>query len=913
VVRRLIEEAFPLKKVSEDSKHEKSVRHGHISTLHIWPARRPLAASRAAIAAALLSAGETEADRDELLDLLRSVTRWGSENGPNIEKLRRLIREAYGGRAPRLLDMFAGGGAIPFEGLRLGCEVTAVDYNPVAWFILKCALDYPSRLAGQDWPLPIEDGTLVQTKRGDLEAHVRYWGGIVLAKAREALRQYYPAVKGLTPVAYLWARTIPCQDPHCGIPVPLLRTFWLCRKGEKRRALKVTPSEAGVTFRVFSPATDDEVAARGIVFGTGVTCPKCGSFMRWDYVEAIGKASQMGAVPTAVVLDGPNGKEYETLAEPGADAAADALRMLESGSLPDEPLPPEGTLGFRVQRYGFKQWQQLFTPRQLLAQATFVRLVREAHQTMLRSGYPDVWAEAVTAYLAAAVDRIADHNSSICTWTIARETSGHTFARYALPMTWDFMEINPVGDSTGCFDGAVDWVGKFAAHATSAADPLCSHASVFLDSAESLSSVEDASADLVVTDPPYYDAIPYADISDFFYVWLRRSVGWLFPDQFSAPTTPKAGELVQKQTDGVSKQKARQLYESGMTRAFQAAHRALRPAGIMVMVFAHKDPLAWETLVAATMDAGFTVSASWPINTEWDARTRAHGSAALASSVWLVCRKRPADAGVGRYAAVRDAMRARITERLNYFWDQGISGPDFVWAAIGPALESYSSYAQVKRLDGTRYTVSEFLREVRRMVTDFALGRILHGTHTEALDEWTAYYLMHRYNFGTVPAPVGECILLSGGYGLDLNDLKGPRGFLAKGNAPKAHSDEDGEAEPATSGGSGSELRLLAPDERRHPDLGQPHPKGGLPYIDMLHRLLRHWAANDVPGLREYVAGQGLGDNALFWAVAQAVLEMAEPKSRERSQLEGVVAAGRGHGEVAAAADRPRVQQVPGT
>ena len=311
-----------------------------------------------------------------------------------------------------------------------------------------------------------------------------------------------------------------------------------------------------------------------------------------------------------------------------------------------------------------------------------------------------------------------------------------------------------------------------------------------------------------------------------------------------------------------------------MEAAFRRAWEALTPDGRMVMVFAHKDPEAWETLVAAMIRAGFTVTASWPIDTEMGNRTRAMESAALASSIWLVCRKRLEGAGVGRFGAVRRAMQERITERLRYFWDVGISGPDFAWTAVGPALESYSAYDEVRRLDGSPFTVSEFLREVRRLVADFALGQILKGRSTEGLDEWTRYYLIHRNHFGLEAGPVGECILLSQGYGLDLNDLRGPRGFLVKAK--------------------GSDLRLARWDERTRDDLGEPQPSGGLPLIDVLHRLMSLWSAGQLDAVNGYVAEKGLRQNDLFWAMAQAVLEMALPKSKERTLLEALVAWGRG-------------------
>ena len=419
-MRRLIEEAFPLQEVSAASRHEKSVRHGHISTLHIWPARRPLAASRAALLAALLPDPGDPDRRQHYLNRIAALAPWGKESGDDLQALAREIRAAHGGRAPRVLDPFAGGGAIPFEAMRLGCEVLANDYNPVAWFLLKCTLDYPNRLAGQRWPLPpfseaaasIGSARRRGTERmqsldlrmdapgqGDLEAHVRAWGAWVLERARAELGAYYPEVEGHPAVAYLWARTIPCQDPVCNAEVPLLRTLWLCKKPQKGktpaklRALRMIPDrEHGrVRFEVYAPGSTADLKDRGTMGRTGVTCPCCGAFMKDDYVASTARAGHLGAVMTCVVVDTPQGKGYRAPSsadESAVQATGTAMVALPASEVPDEPLPPAGTLGFRVQRYGFGQWRDLFTPRQLLAIATFVRLVRQARAEMERLGYP---------------------------------------------------------------------------------------------------------------------------------------------------------------------------------------------------------------------------------------------------------------------------------------------------------------------------------------------------------------------------------------------------------------------------------------------------------------------------------------------------------------------------------------------
>jgi len=930
--RRLIEETFPLKKVSEDSKHEKNVRHGHISTLHIWPARRPLAACRAAIIAALMPDPGDEASRHELNKKIESITHWKSENGPALDYFRKEIRKAYGGRAPRVLDPFAGGGAIPLEAMRLGCEAIANDYNPVAWFILKCTLEFPQRLAGKTWPLPsplpregepegrqdaaTETGQMqllddTAPQMGDLAAHVRYWGEWVLAHAREELAPYYPTVDGQPTVAYLWARTVPCPDPACGAEVPLLKTLWLCKKAEKtlpdtpenrarpdflrikrtrntsrvvingRRALRLVPnpSEKCIDFEIWTPGTKDKVSA-GTMAGAKSRCPVCGVNITTDYIKACGQKNRLGSQMTGVVVDVGYGRDYrepsfsdqEAVKRVG-DALSDAASSIPCG-LPMEPLPGKDrhrAVGSQLPDYGFKSWADIFLPRQLLALSTFTKWIRAVWNEMVLVGYPKEWTEAVYGYLALGLDRLADRSSTLCRPDPTPTQSGviNTFSRFALPMTWDFIEGVTIQDSSGGFMSSTEWIVRVLEHLGNF--PVSPEPSLL---AQNVTSISLQNVDVVATDPPYYDSIPYADIADFFYVWLRRIVADRYPDVFGTSLSPKSDELVQQKKGGEAGRQGREKYETGMSDAFRRACEALGPKGRLVIVFAHKEPRAWQTLAAALIKAGFTVTASWPIDTEMGTRTRAIGSASLASSIWLVCRKRPESSGIGRYAAVRRAMQERVTERLRYFWDVGISGPDFVWAAVGPALESYSSYKEVRRLDGSPFTVSEFLREVRRMVADFSLGQILEGHSTEGLDEWTRYYLMHRDYFGVEAAPVGECILLSQGYGLDLNDLRGARGIMVKA--------------------SGSNVRLARWDERAHDSLGEPHSSGELPMVDVLHRLMHLWAAGNLDALNDYATEKGLPHNDLFWAVAQAVLEMADPKSRERTLLEAVVAWGRG-------------------
>ena len=659
-----------------------------------------------------------------------------------------------------------------------------------------------------------------------------------------------------------------------------------------RRALRLipVPDSHRVDFEIWTPGTNDSIQ-EGTMSGAKSRCPVCGIKLTPEYLKECGQTGKLGTRITSVVVDTTYGKEYR-LPKPEEEACAleatEKLRQVAAEipyALPLE-LQQKNPRTLIVQLYGLTKWNDLFLPRQLLMILTYIKWLRRAREEMKSRGYPLDWSEAVTGYLAAIVDKCADYGSSLARWENGGEFIVPTYQRFALPMIWDFVEINPTVPVSGSFANHLQWILLYIKHACEAVHssnpPNIIHGSA--------TDPINTSVDLIVTDPPYYSAIPYADLSDFFYVFLRRSIGDQYPHIFETTSTSKDQELALRLPHAdLPDEHTPAWYEQGMGQAFQRAWETLTSEGRMVIVFAHKEPEAWETLVSAMVKSGFTVSASWPIDTEREVRPRAHGSAALASSIWLVCRKRSKESGIGRYVTVKKTMQERVTERLRYFWDMGISGPDFVWAAVGPALESYSAYEEVRRMDGSIFNVGEFLREVRRMVADFALGQILKGQSTEGLDEWSRYYLIHRNLFGVEEAPVGECILLSQGYGIDLNDLKSPRGILVK--ASKKASGEDDEE---SAKGSSSGIRLAKWDERKREDLGQPHPSGGLPMIDMIHRLMWLWASGDTAQFRAYADEFGLGQNELFWAMAQAILEMAEPKSRERTLLEAVVAWGRG-------------------
>jgi hypothetical protein len=528
----------------------------------------------------------------------------------------------------------------------------------------------------------------------------------------------------------------------------------------------------------------------------------------------------------------------------------------------------------------------------------------------MRTGGSDDWAEAISLYLACSISRFLDFANMGVQWKLDAMTINHSFVRFALPVTWDFAEGNCVGNGAGsfaiCFDRIATALDTYSRWGSMAEAP-----DVFLQSA---TTVNHAGFDVIVTDPPYYDAIPYSDLMDFFYVWLRRIVygtSHLLNSAFFEMLSPKwnhtanDGELIDDAARFEGDQaRSKRNYEDGMARAFGACHAALCPEGRLVVVFAHKHPDAWETLVTAIIRAGFVVDGSWPIQTEQASRMRAISSAALASSVWLVCRKRHPSARAGWDADVLRDMHSNITQRLRDFWDAGIRGPDFVWAATGPALEAYSRYPAVKKAteSGALMSVSEFLGHVRRMVVDFVVGRVLSGgeetetaTGDHVLDDVTTYYLLHRNDFGLKDAPAGACILYAVSCGLSERALADQFDVLARGRASADGEEDEGvdddiaDDEDDGSGTGGGQFRLKAWSQRKGRNLGLDTGSGRAPaLIDQVHKVMHLWKAGDELKVNEYLETRGLRSSAIFAKLLQALIEKsrAEGQSEECAILE---------------------------
>jgi len=480
--RRLIEETFPVKEVSVESAKEKNIRHGHISTLHIWWARKPLASSRAMAYAALVPPPRDDLEWQRQRNFIIDLAKWENSNDATlVKKAREEILNANDGVPPKVLDCFAGGGSIPLEALRLGCEVYAGDYNPVAVLIEKCTLEYPQKFEHakdktEDW------GEIASERDSPLLSEVKKWGEWVLAKAKKELEEFYPADSdGSLPVGYYWMRTIPCQNPSCRADVPLTANFWLANKANKKVSLYPYPGGNTVKFRIvgdgYEPMPADFDPGKGTVARAVATCPCCGSTVDANSMRRLFREGRSGQRMVAVVLhrDGTSGKRYRLANAGDIEVFGSAAAYLEEKKevlreqwgmepVPDEELPPRGTLGFRIQGYNLKTWGDLFNPRQQLALVTFADAVRRAHTEMLASGVEADLAKAVTGYLAIIFDRLADKNSNLVVYNVVGEKIEHVFGRQALGMVWDYTEINPFTD-VGWLN-MQEWVELVLAHLT---------------------------------------------------------------------------------------------------------------------------------------------------------------------------------------------------------------------------------------------------------------------------------------------------------------------------------------------------------------------------------------------------------------------------------------------------------------
>lgn len=807
--KKLIEVALPLEAINAESAREKSIRHGHPSTLHLWWARRPLAAARAVIWSSLVddpseyperfpTEEEQNKERQRLFTILEKLVKWENSNDPEIlDSAKAEILRSTGNNPPPLLDPFAGGGAIPLEAQRLGLEAHAHDLNPVAVMINKAMIEIPPKFAGRP---PVNPEAQRQ-----LDAHgnwkgasglaedVRYYGQWMKEQAFRKIGHLYPKVKvpaaqgggEATVIAWIWARTVKCPNPACGCKMPLASSFVLAKKKGKETWVKPIPAGDHVEFEIQQGKCPKEYESLKVGRSAIFKCPCCGEITTDAYVKKNGQQHKIGSQLMAVVAEGQHGRIYLSPDEEQKLAAnVSRPENYPDGSMPTNPR------WFSPPAFGMTEYSDLFTNRQLTALPTFSELVSEAQERAeadaVAAGLHDdrialseggtgarAYGEAVGVYLAFVIDKMTDYHSSICSWHSSKELIRNTFGRQAIPMVWDYAEANPFSDSAGCFDNMLEWVFK-----STSLFPATENGDVRQFDAQSDCGLRNI---MVSTDPPYYDNIGYADLSDFFYVWMRQSLKQTYPNLFRTMLVPKAEELVATpyRFDG-SVERARDFFEDGMLHTCRQIYQYAREDIPVTIYYAYKQSdteteeteaktasTGWETMLSAVIQAGFAITGTWPMRTEMSNRSIASGTNALASSIVLVCRKRGENARTCTRRDFVTTLKRELKPALQKLQQSNIAPVDLAQSAIGPGIGVFSRYKKVLESDGSPMTVRSALQIINQELDLYFSGQ----DSSIDSDSRLCVELFTQYAFNTVK--FGDADVLARAKGTSVAKLAG--------------------------------------------------------------------------------------------------------------------------------------------
>ena len=748
--KKLIETSLPLEAINEASAREKSIRHGHPSTLHLYWARRPLATARAVLFAQLVddpasrpeefpTVETQDAERTRLHDLMSRLVVWeNSSDTALLEQARAEIRRSNGGTMPAVVDPFAGGGSIPLEAQRLGCHAEASDLNPLAVLINKALIDIPPRFRGGAPVHPgIADQHGYQGAEG-LAEDIRYYGEAMRDEAERRIGHLYPKVKAPggtehTVIAWIWARTVTSPNPANPIEVPLVRTWWLSKKKGKEAWVRATVRDGQVHYEVVHDAngpkgSDDGTISRRNAIAVGDETP-----IDIKYIRSEAQAGRLSTHLIAVAAEDRRGRLYVS----PTDEHSDAAHVERPADVPNQLIPTRNHNVDRLPMYGMPTWADAFTNRQLVALTTFSDLVGEMHKRVLSdalaSGVSEgesleaggtgarAYADAIATYLALGVSRLADYSNSLATWDVTRDSATHLFTRQAIPMNWSFIEVNPFSGSSGNFFSLLNGICKVILRI-----PANTVGSVIQASADA----RDYSGLVVSTDPPYYDNIGYSDLSDFFYVWLRRSLSDIHPSLVSTMLTPKAEELVANPYRHNGKEQAAEFFVNGFNTVFERIRQGANLDVPMTVYYAYKQQdngkdgktsTGWHTLLDGLIGAGWEVTATWPVRSELTNRMISQGTNALASSIVLACRPRPDDAPATTQRAFVQRMRAELPDALRTLMQGEIAPVDLAQAAIGPGIAVFSRYSRVRSASGSDVGAREALELINRTL-DEVLG-----------------------------------------------------------------------------------------------------------------------------------------------------------------------------------------------
>jgi len=897
--------------------------------------------------------------RRALLEFIADFANWDNSTVPAyLETSRALTQaahEALGGEPgtrPLVVDPFAGGGSIPLEALRVGADAFASDLNPVAVLLNKVVLEYIPRYGQR------------------LADEVRKWGQWIKEQAERELSEFYPKdPDGATPIAYLWARTIQCEGPGCGAEVPLIRSLWLAKKSNRSIALQLAPNPAAnrVDFRIIAKLPSGWVDQAdpqlriakpnfdGTVKRGAATCPCCGyttpvarvreQLKTWN--GGSNSARLMAKVLLSSFGDGrffrlPSPNDLLIISKCSQELETRANISSEGCLVPGEDLDIRGIRHTWAMIYGISKQKYFFTNRQLLALSTLTRLVNEAG-TELRRFHEDDFTAAVQTALALSLSKETDLTNSLCRWKPDAECPVNMMARQAIPMLWDFAEAVAISDSSGSWSSMVERT----AYAIESAQISTQHTGQARQCSAARYDLPDDCGQIFLTDPPYYDAVPYAYLSDFFYVWLRRCLGGVHPDLFRDPVVPKDEEIVVDRPHELSNSTHDIAhYERELTKAFAEGRRVLRPDGIGTIVFASKTTASWQAILKAVIEGGWVITGSWPIDTEMETRVAAQGQARLASSVHLVCRPREHEDGsvradaVGEWRAVLRELPTRIHTWLPRLASEGIVGADAIFACLGPALEIFSRYSRVERASGEVVTLDDYLKEIWTAVSNEALSMIFTDADTAELEADSRLTAMWLWTLiapsgsstperageddaaeedddegaDSVRKPAGGFILeydaarkIAQGLGANLQTLRHVvevKGKIARllpvsERAKYLFGAADMKSSAKSARAGDMQLKLFAPEEIGWDEPGQrtfAEPKAGTTILDTVHQAMLLFSAGRTEALKRFLAESGAGKRSPFWKLAQSLSALYPAGSEEKRWVDGVLVRKRGFG-----------------
>ncbi len=976
--RRLIEVDLPIRQISAHARRERYIRSGHISDLHIWWARRPLAACRAITCAALWpdpadsrcpslfrdkarslihhwtqdhlsivgpesfrrfsaiqkNPAKLENDkelRNALLDFIADFADWDNSTSPHYLRISEALTESahealtpLAGAKPLVFDPFAGGGAMPLEASRVGAEAFAVDLNPVAALLNAVILEYVPRFGER------------------IINEVERWGTRYRNIVNQRLRATYPKdPNGSEPIAYFWARTIVCEGPNCGVTVPIIKSYQFAKRKGSEAGVRVTYQSRELVTTVVTGPEASELTG-GTSRRSSVTCPRCGYTTKRARVEAQANQQGFGYWLFAVCVRPPHQKgrlyrqptEQDVAAIDKAQEQASRWETENLGGLsaiPREELPYLRSI-FNVRVYGVDQWAKLFTPRQLHSALTHAATLRELADT-IKADVPDrALADAVINCLALAVSNGLQYQCNIATYLSDGIVSAFIQGQ-SLGMKMDFVEANPVmSDLVGGLDYTLHkhLLGLRYLTRFSYSEGTARQASA------TTAVLPENSCSLVATDPPYYDVVPYADCADFFYVWLRRMLHGItqFPTQYEL--SPKDEEVVQlAERNPKYRKRTKAWFEEQMRVALERARAALTPSGCAVIVFAHKDTRAWEVLLQSVLNAGWTVTGSWPIDTEKTTRLRANASAVLGSSIHLVCRPRENSDGslrehyVGDWRDVLQELPVRIREWMQRLAEEGVVGADAIFACLGPALEIFSRYSHVEKVSGEYVALSEYLEQVWATVAKEALVLILKDTDISGFEPDARLTAMWLWTLSSVSNSDGKTIAeevweastsnnAPSGYGLEYDagrkiaQALGVR-LETLGSVVEVDGDDarlltvamrakyllSKDDDVIKQGNNQTQLRMFTAIEEAEEQgvVGATKtPKMGSTVLDRIHQSMILFAAGRSEALRRFLVEDGVGQDQRFWKLAQALSALYPPVSDEKRWVDGVLARKKGFG-----------------